>query len=89
MKITFLIAAALLTLLTDQIFASPFFSQRVPNPRTEDGSQSSSTIYNFFGRTVAQRCADNFRVSSPKVARSVSWWGKFKNNKAPIPSNLM
>ena len=83
MKITFLIAAALLTLLTDQIFASPFFSQRVPNPRTEDGSQSSSTIYNFFGRPVAQRCADNFRVSSPKVARSVSWWGKFKNNKAP------
>jgi len=83
MKNSFLIAIAILTFLSDLVFASPFFSQRVPNPRSEDGSLSSSTIYNFFGRTVVQRCADNFRISSSKVVRSVSWWGKFKNNKAP------
>ena len=82
-KIPLIASLISITVLAESALGSPFFSQRVPNPRNEDGSMSSSTVYDFFGRAVAQRCADNFRVSSPKVARSVSWWGKFKTNQAP------
>tara|TARA_B110000003_G_scaffold266056_1_gene292562 strand:+ start:564 stop:962 length:399 start_codon:yes stop_codon:yes gene_type:complete len=73
-----------ITVLAESALGSPFFSQRVPgHPRDQDGSMSSAVIYDFFGRVVAQRCADNVLLSSTKVARSVSWWGKFKDNDAP------
>lgn len=73
-----------ITVLAESALGSPFFSQRVPgHPRDQDGSLSSAVIYDFFGRVVAQRCADNVLLSSTKVARSVSWWGKFKDNDAP------
>ena len=71
-------------LLTGSAFSSPFFSQRVPgHPRDQDGSMPSAVVYDFFGRVVAQRCADNVILSASKVARSVSWWGKFEDNDAP------
>jgi hypothetical protein len=73
-----------ITVLAESALGSPFFSQRVPgHPRDQDGSATSAVIYDFFGRVVAQRCADNVLLSSTKVARSVSWWGKFKDNDAP------
>ena len=71
-------------LLTGSAFSSPFFSQRAPgHPRDQDGSMPSAVVYDFFGRVVAQRCADNVILSASKVARSVSWWGKFEDNDAP------
>ncbi|MFP6872966.1 MAG: hypothetical protein VCA55_05590 [Verrucomicrobiales bacterium] len=73
-----------ITVLAESALGSPFFSQRVPDhPRDQDGSIASAVVYDFFGRAVAQRCADNVILSASKVARSVSWWGKFKDNDAP------
>ncbi len=73
-----------ITALAESALGSPFFSQRVPgHPRDQDGSAASAVIYDWFGRVVAQRCADNVILSASKVARSVSWWGKFKDNDAP------
>ena len=73
-----------ITVLAESALGSPFFSQRVPgHPRDQDGSAASAVIYDWFGRVVAQRCADNVILSASKVARSVSWWGTFEDNDAP------
>ena len=83
MRGLFISISLLLNILSNSAFSSPFFSQRVPNPSVEDASMSSALIYDWFGRPVVQRVADNFTVSSSKTIRSVSWWGKFKDNNAP------
>jgi len=83
MRCLFISISLLLNILSNSAFSSPFFFQRVPNPSVEDASMSSALIYDWFGRSVVQRVADNFTVSSSKTIRSVSWWGIFLDNNAP------
>ena len=85
MKKIFFVLIILVIVPTKFVVASPFFSQRVENPKSRD-SAAGSDVDAFFGR--GSIFADNVTLESSKTARSVTWWGYFDDNEAPNSLNF-